>query len=73
MSITFTVQNKKYEITTNHPSANYKMPVLLCDEIVYGPADRLPCGLIAGAFVLHQNLGEHRLITNFLACCPELY
>lgn len=59
-----------YELTTEHPSSNYGIPVLIVDGTAYGAMDELPNGNKAFYFV--QDL-EHELKTKFLQSAPDLY
>jgi hypothetical protein len=59
-----------YELTTEHSSSSYGVPVLVIDGIAYGAMDKLPNGEIAFYFV--QNT-EDPLKDKFLKPAPDLY
>lgn len=60
----------EYQLTTEHPSSSYNIPVLLIEGVAYGAMDKLPNGEIAFYFV--QKLDDpHKL--KFLKSAPDLY
>ena len=60
----------KYELTTEHPSSSYGVPVLLVEGHAYGAMDKLPSGELAFYFV--QKLDDPQKV-KFLKSAPDLY
>ena len=60
----------EYELTTEHPSSSYGVPVLLVEGQAYGAMDKLPNGEIAFYFV--QGIEDPQKL-KFLKSAPDLY
>ena len=78
-----TVKIGNWELTANHPRASYGQPVLLIDDVAYGPGDVVcttPSGdPVRAVYLLVRDAGDHgpytaqavRLIRKFVALDPR--